>query len=100
ADAYRSIVAEYPSSSKGDDALYKVFQMASASKDARAIREAAQAYLEAFPRGSSARLVKEAGRKNAPAEAPALPSPPPPGLAQIYGLRYSSGQNSTRVVVL
>jgi N-acetylmuramoyl-L-alanine amidase len=99
ADAYRSIIAEYPSSSRGDDALYKVFQMASASQDARATREAAQAYLDTFPRGKSAKLVKDAVRKKSPAEARALPSPPPPGLAQVYGLRYWSGENSTRVVV-
>jgi N-acetylmuramoyl-L-alanine amidase len=91
--AYRSIVSEYPSSSLGDEALFHVFEMASAAKDTKAVSEAAQAYLEAYPRGKSALLV----RKQAPSKT--LPVPPPPGLAQVYSVRFSSGATSTRVTL-
>jgi hypothetical protein len=93
--AYRSIVSEYPSSSLGDEALFHVFEIASAGKDPKAITEAATAYLEAYPRGKSAALV----RKQSVSVSKALPTPPPPGLVQVYSMWFTSGATSTRVTL-
>ncbi len=97
--AYRMLVAEYPSSSKGDDALFAAFQIAVDAADSRKIAEAAKAYLATFPRAPRAPEVKAALRKRAPAQEASLPQPPPPGLAQVFNLRFWSGDSSTRVVL-
>jgi N-acetylmuramoyl-L-alanine amidase len=97
--AYRSVVSEYPSSSLGESALFNVVQMMRASRSRHEIGEAARAYLEAFPDSKRASVVKAAIRRSAPAQAAELPSPPPPGLAQVFSLRFWSGETSTRVVL-
>jgi N-acetylmuramoyl-L-alanine amidase len=99
ADAYRMLVAEYPSSRHADDALYAVLELAQATGEEKRIAEAGRAYLAAFPRSSRAAGVKGLLRKRAPVQAAALPQPPPPGLAQVFNLRFWSGEASTRVVV-
>src|SRR6185503_10014173 len=43
-------------------------------------------------------IMTKKGARRAVAEAP-LPSPPPPGLAQVFNLRFWSGESSTRVVL-
>jgi N-acetylmuramoyl-L-alanine amidase len=99
--AYRSLVAEYPRSRKGEAALFAVFEIARERADRRRMAEAAEAYLEAFPDSPRARDVKarmKKGARRAAPEAP-LPSPPPPGLAQVFNLRFWSGESSTRVVL-
>jgi N-acetylmuramoyl-L-alanine amidase len=100
--AYRSLVAEYPASRKGEPALFAVFEIARARHDRKRMAEAAEAYLQAFPDAARAKdvktLMKKGARRAAVAEAP-LPSPPPPGLAQVFNLRFWSGESSTRVVL-
>ena len=100
--AYRSLVAEYPASRKGEPALFAVFEIARARSDRKRMTEAAEAYLQAFPDAARAKdvkaLMKKGARRAAVAEAP-LPSPPPPGLAQVFNLRFWSGESSTRVVL-
>jgi N-acetylmuramoyl-L-alanine amidase len=63
--------------------------------------EAAEAYLQAFPDAARAKdvkaLMKKGARRAAVSEVP-LPKPPPPGLAQVFNLRFWSGESSTRVV--
>ena len=94
-EAYRLLVAEYPSSSLGEEALFKAFQLASASGEDRQVAEATQAYLEAYPAGKNARAVKSVVKNKA------APSPPPPEFAKVFGdkLRFWSGKTSTRVVI-
>jgi N-acetylmuramoyl-L-alanine amidase len=99
ADAYRMLVAEYPSSRHADDALYAVFELAQASGEERRVAEAGRAYLAAFPRSPRAAAVKAQFKKRAPVQAASLPQPPPPGLAQVFNLRFWSGEASTRVVI-
>ena len=95
--AYRMLVAEYPSSSLGENALFSVFEIAQASGDRRRLSESGRAYLDAFPDAKRATVVKRVLRRKEP-ERP-LPSPPPPGLAQVFDLRSWSGPDSTRVVL-
>jgi N-acetylmuramoyl-L-alanine amidase len=99
ADAYRMLVAEYPSSRHADDALYAVFELAQAGGEDRRVAEAGRAYLAAFPRSSRAAAVKAQMKKRSPVQAASLPQPPPPGLAQVFNLRFWSGEASTRVVI-
>ncbi len=99
AGAYRSLVREYPSSGLGEQALYAVVEMAEASRDRKRETEAVRAYLDAFPDSKRAGDLKRALRRTSPAQAAALPSPPPPGLARVFNLRLWSGESSTRVVI-
>jgi N-acetylmuramoyl-L-alanine amidase len=115
---YNLLVAEYPSSRLGEQALYNVFEMARGAGDARRTTSAAREYLEAYPESRRAATVKQAarpkpqsrpskpattGRSAAPVEVAAdpdsLPTPPPPGLTQVFNLRFWSGASSTRVVL-
>jgi N-acetylmuramoyl-L-alanine amidase len=97
--AYRTLVKEYPSSGLGEQALYSVVEISRASKDRRREAEAVRAYLDTFPDSKRAPELKRVLRRSAPAQAAALPSPPPPGLARVFNLRFWSGDSSTRVVI-
>jgi len=97
--AYQALVAEYPSSSLGEQALYSAFQIARDSRDRRRLADAARAYLKTFPDAARASEVEAAVKTRAPENAAALPSPPPRGLAQVFNLRFWSGESSTRVVL-
>ncbi|MGH9885044.1 MAG: AMIN domain-containing protein, partial [bacterium] len=98
-DAYGQLVAEYPSSPKGEDALFKTLEIARARGNRKSIAAAGRAYLEAFPEGRRAREVKGLLRQGGAVQEAALPAPPPPGLAQVFNLRFWSGEASTRVVL-
>ena len=95
--AFRMLVSEYPSSSLGDDALWHVFEIARDRGDRARIAKAGQTYLDTFPRGKRASSVKKLMRQKTPAAK--VPSPPPPGLAGVFDLRFWSGKSSTRVVI-
>jgi N-acetylmuramoyl-L-alanine amidase len=97
--AYKALVAEYPSSRLGEKALFAVVEVAQESGDRKRLAEAGRAYLAACPDAERAAQIKALLRKKAPAQAASLPSPPPPGLAQVYDLRFWSGESSTRVVI-
>jgi len=97
--AYKALVAEYPSSRLGEKALFAVVEVAQESGDRKRLAEAGRAYLAACPDAERAAQIKALLRKKAPVQAAALPSPPPPGLAQVYDLRFWSGESSTRVVI-
>ncbi|HKC11045.1 MAG TPA: N-acetylmuramoyl-L-alanine amidase [Vicinamibacteria bacterium] len=97
--AYKLLVAEYPSSRLGEKALFAVVEVAQESGDRKRLAEAGRAYLAACPDAERAAQIKALLRKKAPVQAASLPSPPPPGLAQVYDLRFWSGESSTRVVI-
>src|SRR5262249_51502948 len=97
--AYRTLVEEYPSSRLGEQALYSAFQLARESGDRKRVVEAARSYLDAFPDASRAREIKASLKRSVPAQAASLPQPPPPGLAQVFNLRFWSGEASTRLVL-
>ena len=98
-ESYRFLVAEYPSSRHAEAALYAVFEMASTSGDRQRIAAAGRAYLAAFPRSGRAKSVKAQVGRRMPVQEASLPQPPPPGLAQVFNLRFWSGESSTRVVI-
>ena len=97
--AYQALVAEYPSSSLGEKALYAVFQIARDGRDRKRLADAAKAYLKTFPDAARAAEIEAAVKTRAPENAAALPAPPPRGLAQVFNLRFWSGESSTRVVI-
>jgi N-acetylmuramoyl-L-alanine amidase len=97
--AYRALVAEYPSSRLGEKALHSAFEIARDSGDRRRIAAAAREYLDAFPASPRAAEIKAQTRRRMPVQEAALPTPPPPGLAQVFNLRFWSGDTSTRVVL-
>ena len=91
------LVAEYPSSRLGDDALWAAVEIAREAGDRRRLAESARAYLDTYPEGQRASQVKKLLREREPSTP--LPSPPPPGLARVFDLRAWSGDSSTRVVI-
>jgi N-acetylmuramoyl-L-alanine amidase len=94
--AYHMLVAEYPSSRLRDEALWAVVAIAHDTGSHRALTRAAKAYLDTFPRGSHTSRVKKLMHQK---KAARVSSPPSPGLAGVYDLRFWSGKNSTRVVL-
>ena len=97
--AYRTLVAEYPSSRHGDDALYAVVGIMQKRGDPYRLAEVGRAYLEAFPRSERAPEVRSLLRKRSAVQEASLPKAGPPGLAQVFNLRFWSGEASTRVVI-
>jgi N-acetylmuramoyl-L-alanine amidase len=98
-ETYRFLVKEYPSSRHAEAALYAVFELAAESGDRKRLAEAGREYLAAFPRSARAKAVKAQVRQRVPVQEAALPQPPPPGLTQVFNLRFWSGESSTRVVI-
>jgi len=97
--AYRSLVAEYPSSRLGEKALFAIAEIERARGDRAALSAAVRSYLAAYPEGSRAREAKAMLKQRGRVEEAALPSPPRRGLAQVFNLRFWSGESSTRVVL-
>ena len=95
--AYRMLVKEYPSSSLGDDALWAIVEIEKDRGDRSRLVKAGKSYLASFPRGKRASKVKNLMKQKAPATK--VPTPPPPGLARVFDLRFWSGKTSTRVVL-
>jgi N-acetylmuramoyl-L-alanine amidase len=97
--AYRSLVREYPSSRLGERALAAVFEMATEGGDRKRVVDAGRAYLDTYPDSPRATEIRVTLRPRTPQPEAALPTPPPPGLAQVFDLRSWSGASSTRVVI-
>jgi N-acetylmuramoyl-L-alanine amidase len=97
--AYRTLVREYPSSRLGERALGAVFDMAAEGGDRKRMVEAGRAYLDTYPDAPRAKGIRAALRPRTPQPEAPLPTPPPPGLAQVFNLRFWSGASSTRVVI-
>jgi N-acetylmuramoyl-L-alanine amidase len=95
--AYRMLVSQYPSSSLGDEALWAVVELERDGGNRSRLVKAGKSYLATFPRGKRASQVKTLMRQKSPTTR--VPSPPPPGLARVFDLRFWSGKTSTRVVL-
>jgi N-acetylmuramoyl-L-alanine amidase len=83
AAAYRTLVQEYPSSSRGERALFSVVEIAKESGEPRRLAEAAKDYLETYPdskRAGEVRQMAKPQKAAAPlrtATRPASPAPAP-----------------------
>ncbi|MCL4821863.1 MAG: N-acetylmuramoyl-L-alanine amidase [Vicinamibacteria bacterium] len=95
--SYRMLVSEYPSSSKGETALWKAWELAVDSGDAKQTATVGKAYLDTYPNARRARQVRDALRRESPARP--VPTPTRADLAQVFNLRSWSGDSSTRVVI-
>ena len=69
--------------------------------DRKRVAEAGRAYLAAFPdaRRAAAEVKALLQEARAACRRRRCPQPPPPGLAQVFNLRFWSGESSTRVVL-
>jgi N-acetylmuramoyl-L-alanine amidase len=119
-ESYALIVEEYPGSSLGESALFSTYEMLTERKEKSAAKEAAEKYLAAYPEGKRAKALEAvvaASKPPKPAKAPtpetalATATPPTggtryersgpasPGHVQVFGVRFWSGESSTRVVI-
>lgn len=110
-DSYALIVSEYPGSSLGEPALYATYRILTAQRQSTAARDTAEKYLAAYPNGPNAKALTRAIR-TAKAASPSAGSPSSApsgsgsasevkstGPVQIFGVRFWSGEASTRVVI-
>ena len=120
-ESYALIVEEYPGSSLGESALFASYEILTERGQKAAAREAAEKYLAAYPEGKRARALgqvlaaakaekaEKTTKASTPAKAPTgaptggsqfeRTGPTSSGHVQIYGVRFWSGENSTRVVI-
>lgn len=118
-ESYALIVDEYPGSSLGEQALFATYEILNQRNQKSGAREAAAKYLAAYPDGKRARALRqvvsaakaEAPPRTAAAERPAATTGAPTGGSQfertatstghvqIFGVRFWSGESSTRVVI-
>ncbi len=123
-ESYALIVEEYPGSSLGESALFATYEILNERDQKAGAREAAEKYLAAYPDGPRAKVLKRvmaasrAGKtaekttRSAAAEKAPTTSgaptggsqfertgPTASGHVQIFGVRFWSGESSTRVVI-
>ncbi len=116
-ESYGLIVSEYPGSRRGEPALYATYQILTERKQTSAARDAAEKYLAAYPDGANAKALSRAVKTAKAEQRPSAPTPstsaPLPrggtqfertevkssGHVQVFGVRFWSGEASTRVVI-
>jgi N-acetylmuramoyl-L-alanine amidase len=123
-ESYALIVEQYPGSSLGEAALFSTYEMLTERKEKAAAKEAAEKYLAAYPEGKRAKALESvvaAGKPQKAVKAPlpekaavaasasaAAPTggsqyertgPASSGHVQVFGVRFWSGDSSTRVVI-
>lgn len=99
-DSYALLVSEYPGSSLGESALYNTYEILSERKATTEAQAAARKYLAAYPDGKRAATVSRAVASKAPPAGQASPSTAKAGgTVQVFGVRFWSGESSTRVVI-
>lgn len=97
---YRMVVNEYPSSSKGETALWNAWQLARDSDDPKKAAATAKAYLDTYPNARRARQVRAEVERETPTRRAAVSTAAGRAdLAQVFNLRSWSGASSTRVVI-
>ncbi|MEO5760685.1 MAG: N-acetylmuramoyl-L-alanine amidase [Vicinamibacteria bacterium] len=116
--SFALIVDEYPGSRLGENALYATYQILRERGENSGARDAAKKYVEAYPEGHQARALaslmaqtkmtstsKPVGKKVPSDEIPTggaqfeRSETPSRGQVQVYGVRFWSGNESTRVVI-
>ena len=97
--AYETLADEYPSSRHAEKRSTRASRSPSRAATRSDCSRPGRAYVGAFPDSARAWVVKAAIKQRAPERAASLPSPPPPGLASLYDLRFWTGDSATRVVI-
>jgi N-acetylmuramoyl-L-alanine amidase len=119
-ESYALIVEQYPGSSLGESALFSTYEMLTERKEKAGAKAAAEKYLAAYPEGKRAKALESvvsAGKPPKTTKAP-LPEkasvsssaptggsqyertgPASSGQVQVFGVRFWSGDSSTRVVI-
>jgi N-acetylmuramoyl-L-alanine amidase len=113
--SFAMIVEEYPGSSRGEPALFATYEILTARGQTAQARATAEKYIAAYPEGKRAKELKKALSSSRAASRPKETPPPSPSLAggsaieraasvstghvQIFGVRFWSGESSTRVVI-
>ena len=93
-DSYGLLVSEYPGSSLGEAALFATYEILRDRKQQKEAKQAAEKYLEAYPDGKRAQVVARAvATPKATIAAKAVAK------TQVFGVRFWSGETSTRVVI-
>ncbi len=116
-ESYALIVEEYPGSGLGESALFATYEILLERNQKSAAKEAAEKYLAAYPEGKRAKALglaleasktvrapKSTGKSGAdPFPRGGAPSPQTEvksaGQVQVFGVRFWSGESSTRVVI-
>ncbi len=110
-ESYALIVSEYPGSSLGESALFATYEILTGRSQKAAAAEAAEKYLDAYPDGKRAKALKRVvtaakAEKRAATTGSATggsqferAGPTSSGHVQIFGVRFWSGETSTRVVI-
>ena len=114
--SYSLIVDEYPGSPLGEPALFATYEILTERNQKSGAKDTALKYLAAYPDGKHAKFFAEstaAPKPRAAAKGPEKTSTPaagsptggsqfertPGGKVQVFGLRFWSGDSSTRVVI-
>jgi len=97
--SYGLVVSEYPGSSLGEASLFNTYEILTEKKQTREARQAAEKYLAAYPKGKHAADLTRAlaPPKAAPSQTAAAGKAD--DTVQVFGIRFWSGETSTRVVV-
>jgi len=98
-ESYGLVVSEYPGSSLGEAALFNTYEILTQVARTREARQTAEKYLAAYPKGPHAADLNSAlaPPKSAPAQTAAASKQG--DTVQVFGIRFWSGETSTRVVV-
>lgn len=116
--SYALLVEEYPGSRLGEQALYSAFLILKGRGMTEGAREAAEKYVAAYPDGPRAALLRKylgatvpprggggSGGRGARNASPPVrrdakePRTAAAGQVQVFGVRFWSGADSTRVVI-
>lgn len=112
-ESYALIVSEYPRSRQGEAALFATYEILLERNRRFEAGKAAEKYLAAYPDGKRAKTLglSLASSKNGqttrstdragtgPEKRGGAPSGKPGGAVQVFGVRFWSGESSTRVVI-
>lgn len=98
-DSYALVVSEYPGSSLGESALYNTYEILTERKRSKEAGEVAKKYIAAYPDGTRAAAVGRAVARPKAAPGKTAAASRVRGTVQVFGIRFWSGETSTRVVV-
>lgn len=97
--SYGLVVSEYPGSSLGEASLFNTYEILTEKKQTREARQAAEKYLAAYPKGKHAADLTRALAPPRATPSQRAAEGKADDTVQVFGIRFWSGETSTRVVV-